>query len=290
MLSVKEIRNNISGIKNTNRITKTMEMISISKMKKIYFRMNSSMSYYNLICKVVNNVKNINLEYKHIYLKKKIKVKIICIIILSTDKGLCGNLNINLFSKVLSEIKKYSKKNIKVKLAIIGEKGINFFKLFSKNIIFKISNLKDIPSFSKITIFLSNIIKLYKKNIVEKIYLAGNNFISSTFFKSSIFRLLPIYKKLHKKKLNKFNWDYIYEPNSKFLLDILFKRYLEYTIYYKILENSSCEQSSRIFSMKQASKNSNDIIKKLQLMYNKSRQANVTKELIEIVSGYSAIL
>ncbi|WP_343189095.1 ATP synthase F1 subunit gamma [Buchnera aphidicola (Chaitoregma tattakana)] len=289
MLSSKEIRNNIESIKNTNKITKTMEMISISKMQKMKLLINSRSAYYCAINKIVTNIIQAKLEYFHSYIKNEYKIDAVCIIIVSTEKGLCGSLNNNLFKEVLKIIRQYSEEN--VKLIVLGKKSKFFFKFFSKNIILFKSNF-GYSSLYKNAIKILNIIKnLYNEKKVKKIFLASNRFKNSMTFIPRMFQLLPIYNvNVHKNIYRKHSWDYIYEPEIKWLLDMLFDRYLESKIYYSILENLYCEQSARIVSMKQATDNGNNILKKLQLTYNKHRQYNVTKELIEIVSGYSAIL
>ncbi|WP_343189952.1 ATP synthase F1 subunit gamma [Buchnera aphidicola] len=288
MSSAKEIRNKIFSVENINKVTKTMEMISISKIKKIKFKIDNRFPYKNSIKRIINNIISCNLEYTNKYLINNSVIKNICIIIISTDKGLCGSLNINLFKKILEQIKKFYKFNIK--LIVIGKKGINFFKSMNNNFIIKNFSLLEFSLSKCVTKILDIIIDMYNKKKFQKFFLASNKFINSMNFTPNIFQLLPFYNKnLHVNVYRKFSWDYIYEPNSKFLLKTLFKKYLRSILYCKILENLYCEHSSRFFSMKQSSDNINNIIKKLKLTYNKSRQFTVTKEIIEIVSGYLTI-
>ncbi|WP_343184044.1 ATP synthase F1 subunit gamma [Buchnera aphidicola (Ceratovacuna keduensis)] len=289
MLSIKEIRNKIFSTKSTNKITKTMEMISISKMKKIKIKMDNSFSYQKSILRVVNNVISSSLYSNNSYLINKDKIDTICIIVVSTNKGLCGSLNSNLFRKILKNMNKYSNKFIK--LIIIGQKGINFFKSHYNNFIIKNFVLSEFSFFDSVLKILKYVIYLYENKKVQKFFLASNESKGSKNFVPKFFQLLPIYNKSkHKNIYKKFFWNYIYEPDNEILLNILFKKYLESTIYCNILENLYCEHVSRFFSMKQAYDNSENIIKNLRLSYNKCRQSNVTKELIEIVSGCSEIL
>ncbi|WP_343154787.1 ATP synthase F1 subunit gamma [Buchnera aphidicola (Pseudoregma panicola)] len=289
MLSIKEIRNKIYSTQSTNKITKTMEMISISKMKKIKIKMENSFLYQKSILSIINNVISSSVEFNNSYLINKEKVDKICIIVISTDKGLCGSLNSNLFRTTLKNIDKFSNKF--VKLIIVGQKGINFFKSNFNNFIIKSFNFSKFSFFEIVLKILKHVIYMYENKKFQKFFLVSNESKGSTNFVPKFFQLLPIYSsKKYKNIYKKFFWNYIYEPNNEITLNKLFKKYLESTIYYSMLENLYCEHASRFFAMKQASENSENIIKNLKLLYNKCRQSNVTKELIEIVSGCSEIL
>ncbi|BGI51251.1 MAG: F0F1 ATP synthase subunit gamma [Buchnera aphidicola (Ceratovacuna japonica)] len=289
MLSSKTIRNKIFSTKNTNKITRTMEMISISKMKKIKKKISNSIPYQIYSKNIINNLMSSSLEFKHLYLTNNKKINKICIIIISTDKGLCGSLNTNLFRKILIEIKKY--KDSFINLIVMGKKGINFFKNYYSNFIIDSFNFSKFSFFDSSLKILKTVKYLYENKKIQKVFLASNKSKNSVIFKPKIFQLLPINNEFENKNFDrKFLWSYIYEPYNTVSLSILFKKYLESTIYCRILENLYCEHASRFFSMKHASENSENIIKNLKLTYNKCRQSNVTKELIEIVSGCSSIL
>ncbi|CAL4317580.1 F0F1 ATP synthase subunit gamma [Buchnera aphidicola] len=288
MVAEKEIYNKISSIKNTKKITKAMEMVAVSKMRKTVKRMHIRRPYSTMIKKIINHLIQANLEHKHIYLEKR-TVKRIGLIIISTDRGLCGSLNTNLFKKVLIKIKKYSEKNVISDLIIFGVKGFNFFNKCSGNIITSVTNVGDKPSLSDFTHAIKIILQMYKNKVIDKLFLANNEFNNTIIYTPMINQLLPLLKKDIKKEGLCQKWDYLYEPDSNLLLDFLLNRYVESQIYQGILENIASEQSARMIAMKMATDNSGKIIKELKLIYNKTRQASITRELTEIISGASAV-
>lgn len=287
MTSTKEIRHKIASVVNTKKITKAMEMVAVSKMRKTEDRMKASQPYSDIIKKVINHVLQGNLEYKHIYLKKRI-VKRIGMIIISTDRGLCGSLNTNLFKNVLLKIQEFAKINIPCDLILFGLKSLSVFKLFGNHILSQISNLGEYPSLNKVINSVQIIFNKYQLEQIDKIFIAYNKFHNKMFQYPQITELLPI-SNMQCKNTNYKNWDYLYEPESKIILDTLFNRYVESQVYQSILENIASEQAARMIAMKKATDNSSDRIKELQLIYNKVRQANITQELTEIISGASAI-
>lgn len=286
MFGKKEIKTKIKGIKNTQKITKAMEMISASKMRKIKETIFSSKPYFDNLIKIINNVKSINLEYKHNFFENR-KIKKIGYIIISSDRGLCGGLNNNLFKTIALNIKKMEQKKIKCKLAIIGTKGINFFKSTNCNIIAQIKNLGKNPKISDLIGITKVMINEYNNKEIDKLVIASNKFINTMSQIPIIFNLLPIINNY--KTLNKNNWNYIYEPDSKTILNILLNRYIETQIYHSLIENIVSEQAARMLAMKSATDNGENLIKKLNLSYNKARQANITQEVNEIISGSSLI-
>lgn len=285
MINIKEIRNTITSIEHTKKITKTMELISASKMKKSKNNMQKSVPYEEVICKIIKNITHSGLEHKHNFFIKR-KIKNVGYILISSDRGLCGNLNTNLFKKVLIDIKKWNKKGIKSIFSIIGTKGISYFYKIGIKIIAQVTSLKEKPSLSKLIGIIKVMIDLYEKNKIDILLIANNKFINNIQYIPQINKILPLKQKLFYKENNKIeSWDYLYEPDSKELLDILLPRYVEFQIYQKVLENITSEQSARMFSMKSASDNAESVIKDLQLFHNKNRQANITQELNEIISG-----
>ncbi|QIE01776.1 F0F1 ATP synthase subunit gamma [Buchnera aphidicola] len=287
MTSIKEIKKQISSVVNTKKITKAMEMVAISKMRKTEDRMRSSRPYADIIQQVINHVLQGKLEYKHMYLKKR-KVKRIGMIIISTDRGLCGSLNTNLFKQVLLKIQEFAEINVSCELILFGLKSLSVFKLFKNHILAQITHLGEYPSLDDVINSVKIIFNKYQLEHIDKIFLAYNKFHNKIFQSPQITELLPI-SNIEYKHTNCKNWDYLYEPESKIILDTLFNRYVESQVYQSILENIASEQAARMISMKKATDNSSDRIKELQLIYNKIRQSNITQELTEIISGASAI-
>ena len=288
MVAEKEIYNKINSINNTKKITKVMEMVAVSKMRKTVQRMQIRRPYSTMIKKIINHLIQGNLEHKHIYLEKR-TVKRIGLIVISTDRGLCGSLNTNLFKKVLIKIKKYSDKNINSDLIIFGLKGLSFFNKYSNNIITSVTNSGDKPSLSDFIHAIKIILQLYRNKSIDKLFLASNEFNNTMVYSPMVNQLLPLLKTDTKKEGLYQRWDYIYEPDSNVLLDFLLNRYVESQIYQGILENIASEQAARMIAMKMATDNSGKIIKELKLIYNKTRQASITRELTEIISGAAAV-
>ncbi|HXK00301.1 MAG TPA: F0F1 ATP synthase subunit gamma [Buchnera sp. (in: enterobacteria)] len=288
MAAEKEIYNKINSIKNTKKITKAMEMVSIAKMRKTSEQMHAGRPYSKMIKKVINHLIQGNLEYHHAYLENRI-VKRVGFIIVSTDRGLCGSLNANLFKKVLVKMKKYADRNIICDLIIFGLKGSVFFSGLTDNIVCTVTNIGYQPGLSRFIHSIEIILQSYECNAIDKLFLANNQFDNTVFHNPTITQLLPISKANFKEKQLYPVWDYLYEPDSKSLLDRLLNRYVESQIYQGILENIASEQAARMIAMKMATDNGENLIKELQLIYNKTRQASITRELTEIISGASAV-
>ncbi|XBC37683.1 MAG: ATP synthase F1 subunit gamma [Buchnera aphidicola (Meitanaphis microgallis)] len=287
MSKIKEVRNKINCIKNTQKITKAMEMVSISKMKKAEIKMNSGRPYLKIITNIINSIMHNHTKYYHLYLNKKV-IKQIGIIIISTDQGLCGNLNTMLFKNIVELINFYKNKNIASNLFILGSKGLSFFRSFSGNIVYFKNNLKNNYTFFKCLDFINASLKSYNIENIDKLFLAYNQFKNTFTRIPLIIKLLPLSKEKISANNNE-RWDYIYESNSHLLLDKLLKKYVKFQIYQAILENYACEQTARMIAMKQATDNSKDLIEQLQTIYNKIRQGNITQELTEIISGATTV-
>ncbi|WP_343192176.1 ATP synthase F1 subunit gamma [Buchnera aphidicola (Formosaphis micheliae)] len=289
MAAEKELRIKINSISNTKKITQAMEMISISKINKIKSKIKLRTPYIESMRIVINRLLQRNLQYKHIYIDNDIDIKRIGIIVVSTDKGLCGSLNINLFKKILSKVKYFNNQNIVCDFFIFGLKGFIFFDAMKYSIIHKVVNIGDKPSISKFSDSIELVLNLYKKNVFGKLFLASNQCNSSILQTPKIIQLLP-FKKIEKKKIETNEmWNYLYEPDSKSLLNLIFNRYIESKIYQGVLENIASEQTARMIAMKMATDNSNNMIKELRLIYNKTRQEAITNELIAIITGASAV-
>ncbi|QCI16282.1 F0F1 ATP synthase subunit gamma [Buchnera aphidicola (Aphis craccivora)] len=286
LVSIKEIQNQITSVINTKKITKAMEMVAISKMRKTEERMRLGRPYCEIITKVIFHVIKGSLEYKHSYLENRDN-KRIGMIIVSTDRGLCGSLNTNLFKQVLLKIKEFTYKNIPCDLILFGLKSLSVFKLYGSSILAQVTNIGENPELSKLIGSIQIILEKYQNNEIDKIFIAYNKFHNKLSQYPIITQLLPLSPE--KNVLNKEKWDYLYEPESKLILDTLFDRYIESQIYQSILENIASEQAARMVAMKTATDNSSNRIKELRLVYNKVRQANITQELNEIIAGASAV-
>lgn len=285
-MGIKEIQDKITSVISTKKITKAMEMVAISKMRKTEERMRLGRPYCEIIKKVIQHVVKGSLEYKHSYLENR-NTKRIGIIIISTDRGLCGSLNTNLFKQVLLKIKKFMHMNIPCDLILFGLKSLSVFKLDGISILAQVTNIGENPDFSKLIGSVQIVLEKYQNNEIDKIFIAYNKFHNKMSQHPIINQLLPLSPK--KNTLNKEKWDYLYEPESKLILDTLFNRYIESQVYQSILENIASEQAARMVAMKTATDNSASRIKELQLVYNKVRQANITQELTEIIAGASAV-
>ncbi|MEG0009775.1 F0F1 ATP synthase subunit gamma [Aeromonas lusitana] len=288
MAGAKEIRNKIGSVKNTQKITSAMEMVAASKMRRAQERMSASRPYAETMRKVIGHIAQGNLEYKHPYLIER-EVKRVGYIVVSTDRGLCGGLNINLFKSALNEMKQWSAKGAKVDLALIGSKASNFFERHGAKVKAHVSGLGDTPSVNDLIGSVKVMLKAYDNGEIDRLYLVYNKFVNTMVQQPKVDQLLPL-PVTEDSKLNKKNhWDYLYEPDPKQLLDALLIRYVESQVYQGVVENLASEQAARMVAMQAATDNAGNLINDLQLVYNKARQASITQELTEIVSGAAAV-
>lgn len=286
----KEIRTKIKSIKNTQKITKAMEMVAASKMRKAQERMMSSRPYATHIRVVVDHLAKSDPEYVHPFMMPR-EIKAIGFIIISTDRGLCGGLNINMFRKALSLIEDYQKQGFEVSLCLFGAKAESFFaRIKGAKIVAVSKRLGDAPTSAELIGPVSVMLNEFRDGQVDEVYLLNNAFVNTMTQKPSIERLVPV-KSIHVSEEEKRgrNWDYLYEPDPKSLLDFLITRFIESQVYQGMVENFACEQAARMVAMKSASDNAGDFIGQLQLAYNKARQAAITQELAEICSGANAV-
>lgn len=282
------IRKKIESIQNIQKLTKAMEMISASKMHKAQKLMLISKPYAETILKVIDHIALGKLEYKHPYCITR-QIQCVGYWIISSDRGLSGGLNTNLFRILLNDLEKWKKLGINIKLSIIGAKAISFFKYLDPNLIVSyVSNLGDNPKLTKLIGSIKIMLKLYCNGQIDQLYLSYNKFINTLSHRPQITQILPISHK-HINTLPIKYWDYLYEPDSQTLLNTLLNRYVESQIYQGVLENLASEQAARMIAMKTAVDNGEILIKDLQLFYNKIRQTKITQELTEIVSGSSMI-
>ncbi|MDU3155209.1 MAG: F0F1 ATP synthase subunit gamma [Hafnia alvei] len=287
MAGAKEIRSKIASVQNTQKITKAMEMVAASKMRKTQNRMAASRPYAETMRKVIGHLALGNLEYKHPYLEER-DVKRVGYLVVSTDRGLCGGLNINLFKKLLTDMKSWNEKSVEVDLALIGSKAASFFGSVGGNIVAQVTGMGDHPSLSELIGPVKVMLQAYDEGRLDKLYVVSNKFINTMSQEPQILQLLPL-PPSDDSELKKKSWDYLYEPDPKALLDTLLRRYVESQVYQGVVENLASEQAARMVAMKAATDNGGSLIKELQLVYNKARQASITQELTEIVGGASAV-
>ncbi len=286
MANTKEIRQKIASIQSTQKITRAMEMVAASKMRKSQQRVIASRPYLGRIKEVISHLIRGNLEYTHPYLLSR-PIKRVVFLVISTDRGLCGGLNINLFKSVIAQMKKLDEQNIPSAVCTIGKRAESFFAHHKAHVSASITGVGDIPKMSDLIGIMKVVIDEFAGNASDEVYLCYNKFISTLTQQPQIDLLLPV---AEPTEVNHHTaWDYIYEPDATSLLNILLHRYVETLIYQAAVENVACEQAARMLAMKNASDNAEDLIDDLKLVYNKARQAAITKELAEIVAGAAAV-
>ncbi|MEZ7767623.1 F0F1 ATP synthase subunit gamma [Haemophilus parahaemolyticus] len=288
MAGAKEIRTKIASVRNTQKITKAMEMVATSKMRKTQERMAASRPYSETIRKVISHIAKGNIGYQHPFLTPR-EIKKVGYLIVSTDRGLCGGLNINLFKATLNEFKARKDKDVSVELGIVGSKGVGFFQNIGLNIKAQVTGLGDKPEMENIVGLVNGMINAYREGEVDAVYIAYNRFENTMSQKPVVAQLLPLPQLDDDELDSKGSWDYLYEPNPQVLLDTLLVRYVETQVYQAIVDNLASEQAARMVAMKAATDNAGTLIDELQLVYNKARQASITNELNEIVAGAAAI-
>jgi len=300
MSTAREITTKIGSIKNTQKITRAMELVAASKMRRAQERMAMSRPYAAKIRRVISHVALAHAEYQHPYMVQRDTVKRVGFIVITTDRGLCGGLNINLFRKTLTEMKKYDDQGIGVDVCVVGRKGEVFFGNFGANILGAVTHIGDKPALQDIIGVVKVMLNNYDEGKLDRIYVCANAFVNTMIQKPFVRQLLPLQKEAEhiptdkEKFIEKDNlythWDYLYEPDSaKTLLTMLLIRYIESQVYQAVIENIACEQAARMMAMKNATDNAKEIIKELQLAYNKARQASITREIAEIVAGAAAL-
>ncbi len=286
MASGKEIRTQISSIKSTQKITRAMEMVAASKMRKAQQQMERSRPYADKIRAVVGHLAHAHPEYKHPFMIER-PVKRIGLIIITSDRGLCGGLNTNVFKNALKNMKAWEQAGHEIEVCLIGSKGMGFFKRIGANIIAATDQIGDKPDLQELIGAISVMLDAYKKGEIDQLNVVYNQFVNTMTQEVQVEQLLPL-EPVDDDELKHY-WDYLYEPDSKEVLDGLLVRYMESRVYQGVVENIACEQSARMVAMKSASDNAGDIIDELQLVYNKARQAAITQELSEIVAGAAAV-
>lgn len=282
----KEIRTKIASISSTQKITSAMEMVAASKMRKAQDRMARGKPYATTMRDTVGHLANATPEYKHLYLEER-EVKRVGYIVVSTDRGLCGGLNINLFKTVVRSMKEWNDQGIEIDLCTVGAKANSFFANLGGNIVAALRQLGDELHAADLVGGVRVMLDAYADNKIDRLFLASNQFVN-TMTQSPVLRQMMPLVATDDPSL-KHHWDYLYEPDAKDLLDGLLTRYIESQVYQGVVENIACEQAARMVAMKNATENAGELIEELQLVYNKARQAAITQELSEIVGGAAAI-
>jgi len=286
MAGGKEIKSKIASVKNTQKITSAMEMVAASKMRKAQEGMAASRPYAENIRNVIGHIALGNLEFRHPYLEER-EVKRVGYIVVSTDRGLCGGLNINSFKRVLADAAKWQAEEAEVEFAVIGSKATSFFNNMNANVTAQVSGLGDRPSLTDLIGSVKVMLNAYDNGEIDKLFIVYNKFVNTMTQEPTIDQLLPLPKSDDEEIQHR--WDYIYEPDAQALLEQLLVRYVESQVYQGVVENIACEQAARMVAMKSATDNAGDLIDDLQLVYNKARQASITQELGEIVAGAAAV-
>lgn len=290
MSGLKEIRAKVSSIKSTQKITRAMEMVAASKMRRAQERMEVGRPYAENMKRVIAHLVQASPEYKHPYMIERAQ-KRVGYIVVSSDRGLAGGLNINVFKKLMQDVKEKQAEGTEVEFAAIGQKAVAFFKSFGGTVVAATTQYGDKPTFDQISSSAKLMLAAYDKGEIDAIYLVSNQFVNAMTQKPQVQQLVPLAASdLGDEEITReFSWDYVYEPSAPELVDGLLKRYIESTVYQAVVENIASEQSARMVAMKAATDNAGNLINDLQLVYNKLRQAAITREISEIVGGAAAV-
>ena len=288
MAGAKEIRSKIASIKSTQKITSAMEKVAVSKMRKAQQRMAASRPYAERIRQVIGHLSKANPEYRHPYMVDR-PVKRVGYILVSSDRGLCGGLNINLFKALIKNLKDWRDAGVEADFCVIGGKGASFFRSYGGNVVAVKTHLGEAPSVNDLVGSVKVMLDKFNEGNLDCLYLVSNKFVNTMTQKPTVEQLLPLSASDTQSSVKEGLWDYLYEPDAQQLLDSLLVRYIESQVYQSVVENSACEQAARMIAMKNATDNAGQLIKDLQLIYNKARQAAITQEISEIVGGAAAV-
>jgi F-type H+-transporting ATPase subunit gamma len=286
MAGGKEIKSKIGSINNTRKITSAMEKVAVSKMRKAQDRVAATRPYAEGMRKVIGNVANGSLEYRHPYLADR-EVKRVGYIVISTDRGLCGGLNTNEFKKVALELKSWKDKGVDAQFAVIGNKATAFFKRFGGKVVAQQAGSGDVPRLADVIGSVKVMLQAFNEGRIDRLFLVYNKFVNTMKQEPVIDQLLPLPKADIEQKAH--NWDYLYEPDPQPIIDMLLDRFVESQVYQGVVENSASEHAARMVAMKAATDNAGNLMDDLKLVYNKARQAAITQELSEIVAGAAAV-
>jgi F-type H+-transporting ATPase subunit gamma len=287
MAGGREIKTKIKSVQNTRKVTRALEMVSASKIRKAQERMKGSRPYARLMTQLIGHIAKANSEYTHPYMAEHKEIKRIGYIVVSTDRGLCGGLNSQMFRRILIDMREWQTKGVEVDVVCIGQKAATFFRRLNVGILGSVTHLGEKPHLDQLIGVIKVMLDGYSSNKLDRVFLCYNDFVNTMTQKARLDQLLPLPPS---EKLNtRFDWDYIYEPSPEVVLDHVMMRYVESLVYQAMLENIASEQAARMVAMKSASDNATKLIGTLQLIYNKARQAAITQEISEIVGGAAAV-
>ncbi len=292
MPSMKEIRGKIKSVQNTRKITKAMEMVAASKMRKAQDRMRMARPYADKVRNIAAHMSAANSEYQHPFLTERDQVKNVGMILVTTDKGLCGGLNTNVLRAATTQMKEWTDAGVGVQMTAIGNKGLGFLNRIGAKVVSESVHIGDVPHMDELIGAVKVQVDAYLAGEIDAVYLAYSQFVNTMKQEPVIAQLIPLSKATlaqSEEEKKAYSWDYIYEPSADTVVDELLVRYVEALVYQAVAENIASEQSARMVAMKAASDNAKNVIGELQLVYNKSRQAAITKELSEIVGGAAAV-
>jgi len=282
----KEIKKKIGSVSNTQKITSAMQMVAASKMRRTQERMRQGKPYAEKIRAVIGHLANANPEYRHTYMKER-EVKRIGYIVVSTDKGLCGGLNVNLFRLLLRDMGEWHGKGIESDLGLIGNKAAAFFRSVGGNVTAAMSGVGETPTLSELIGGIKVMLDAYEEGRIDRLFIVSNEFVNTMTQQPVIRQLLPLDPADEREFAHR--WDYIYEPEAKELIEDLVTRFIESQVYQAVVENGACEQAAKMIAMKNATENAEKLIDELTLIYNSARQAAITQEIAEIVGGAAAV-
>ena len=282
----KEIRNQIGSIKSTQKITSAMEMVAASKMRKAQERMQATRPYAEKMRQVIGHIAKSNKDYRHPFMQER-EVQRVGYIVVSSDRGLCGGLNTNAFKLLVSEMREWKEKGIETDICAIGQKAASFFRSYGGNVVAALTHMGDSPSAEQLIGSVKVMLNAFEEGKIDRLFLISNEFVNTMTQSPKSEQLLPL-PEGSDDDIGR-QWDYIYEPDSRPILDGLMPRYIESQVYQGVVENLACEQAARMIAMKSATDNAGSIIDELQLAYNKARQAAITQEISEIVSGAASV-
>lgn len=282
----KEIKKKIGSVSNTQKITSAMQMVAASKMRRTQEKMREGKPYAEKIRAVIGHLANANPEYRHIYMEAR-EVRRVGYIVVSTDKGLCGGLNVNLFRQLVRDMAEWHAKGVESDLALIGNKAQGFFRSIGGNITAALSGLSEAPTLAELIGGIKIMLDAYAEGRIDRLYITGNEFVNTMTQKPFVRQLLPLDPAAEEEFAHR--WDYLYEPDARELIEALMTRYVESQVYQAVVENGACEQAAKMIAMKNATENAEKLIDELTLIYNSARQAAITQEIAEIVGGAAAV-
>ncbi len=287
MAGGREIKSKIKSVQNTRKVTRALEMVSASKIRKAQDRMKTSRPYARVMRQVIGHLAQANADYRHPYMAERGSVKRVAYVIVSSDRGLAGGLNNNMFRKLVGEFRRWQEQGVEVDVVTIGQKASVFFRRLKVNLIGSTTHLGDTPKLEQLVGVIKVVLDAFEAGGVDRVFLAYNHFVNTMSQQATFDQLLPLPPSANKVAAH--DWDYIYEPDAQTVLDHVMTRYIESLVYQAVLENIASEHAARMVAMKAASDNATKLIGTLNLIYNKARQAAITQEISEIVGGAAAV-